>query len=57
MHPDDALVTFVGPLAHGVSDAIGEPPGKILGNWASGEGCILGNSIGLKGLLACSGRI
>jgi hypothetical protein len=29
MHPNDALVPVVGPLAHGVADAIGQPPLQV----------------------------
>ena len=30
MHPDDALVPLVSPLAHRVPDAIRKPAGKVL---------------------------
>src|SRR5215212_5603291 len=30
MHPDDALLPFVSPLAHRVPDAISKPPDQIV---------------------------
>src|SRR5215203_838532 len=32
MHPDDALISLVGLLAHGISDGVREPAGQILPN-------------------------
>src|SRR5215218_5621742 len=32
MHPDDALISLVGLLAHGIANGVREPAGQILAN-------------------------
>jgi hypothetical protein len=40
MHPDDALISLVGLLAHCISDRVREPAGQILPNrQAAGVEC------------------